>query len=156
MSNTEIKKTIEVNAPIDIVFRALTDINELVMWWPDKGTFDPKVGGKMHFEFVNRNDDNKRPVKAGQILEGEVLEVIPDKKIVYSFLPRNPYDSKNSLFSQTTVSWILDKMDENRTKITLVHSGFNGHTSSTYKGTSGRWNYFLTRLMEYCHSAIAV
>lgn len=81
MSNLEIKKIIEVNAPVEIVFKALTDIDELIQWWPDKGTFEPRVGGKMHFEFIGNN--HHKLVKAGQVLNGEILEFVQNKTNSY-------------------------------------------------------------------------
>jgi uncharacterized protein YndB with AHSA1/START domain len=52
MSGMEIRKIIEIDAPINVVFKALTDPNDLTQRFPDSGTFEAKVGGKMHFTFV--------------------------------------------------------------------------------------------------------
>ncbi|MDQ3847604.1 MAG: SRPBCC family protein [Thermoproteota archaeon] len=52
MSDMELRKTIEIDAPAHAVFRALTDSKELTQWWPDIGTFEPRVGGELHFTFL--------------------------------------------------------------------------------------------------------
>ena len=42
----EIKKTIVIDASPELVFRAITDPNELTNWFPDQAILEPKVWEK--------------------------------------------------------------------------------------------------------------
>jgi uncharacterized protein YndB with AHSA1/START domain len=42
----EIKKSIVIDATPEVVFKAITDPNELTHWFPDQAILEPKVGGK--------------------------------------------------------------------------------------------------------------
>ena len=142
----EIRKIIEIDAPIDVVFKALTDPNDLTQWFPDSGTFEAKVGGKMHFTFVAGRNQMDRD----HHLDGEVLDIVPNKKLVYSFIPDEDYKPDGVRSPFTTVTWSLEEVTKNRTKVTLVHSGFTNEMERHFKETTAGWNYFVSRLVEYC------
>ena len=40
-----------INASPEIVFKAVTDPDELTNWFPDQAILEPRVGGKMKFSF---------------------------------------------------------------------------------------------------------
>jgi uncharacterized protein YndB with AHSA1/START domain len=42
----EIKKNIVIDASPEVVFKAITDPNELTNWFPDNAIFDGRIGGK--------------------------------------------------------------------------------------------------------------
>lgn len=82
MSDMELRKTIEIDAPARAVFRALTDSRELTQWWPDIGTFEPKVGGKFHFTFLAKHLKELGDKEMGdrdRQLGGDVLELVLNK-----------------------------------------------------------------------------
>jgi uncharacterized protein YndB with AHSA1/START domain len=146
MTELEIRKTIEIDAPIHVVFKALTDRNDLTQWFPDSGTFEARVGGKMHFTFAaGRNQMDK-----DHHLDGEVLEIVPDKKLVYTFIPDENYKPDSVGPPSTIVTWNLEEITKNRTKVTLVHSGFTEEMEKHFKDATAGWNYFAGRLVEYC------
>lgn len=82
MTANEIKKIIEIDASTKIVFKALTNIEDLTQWFPDQGTIEPKVGGKMNFTFLPNQKMDKE-----SSLDGEILAYIPTKKFSYTFMP---------------------------------------------------------------------
>jgi uncharacterized protein YndB with AHSA1/START domain len=146
MDKMEIRKVIEIEAPIHMVFKALTVPEELTQWFPDKGTFEARVGGKMHFTFMaGRNQMDK-----DHHLDGEVLEIIPNKKLVYTFIPDVNYKPDGIRPQSTIVTWSLEEVGKDRTKVTLVHSGFTEDMEKHFKDTTAGWNYFTARLAEYC------
>jgi uncharacterized protein YndB with AHSA1/START domain len=51
----EIKKNIVIDASPEVVFKAITDPNELTNWFPDQAVLEPKVGGKMKFGFYKNS-----------------------------------------------------------------------------------------------------
>ena len=144
----ELGKTIEIDAPAHAVFSALTDSKELTQWWPDIGTFEPLVGGKFHFTFLAER--HKEMGDRDHRLDGEVLEIVPNKKLVYSFIPDEEYRPDGVRPKPTVVTWSLEEVGKNRTKVTLVHSGFTKEMDKHFKDVTAGWSYFTARLVEYC------
>ncbi len=144
----ELGKTIEIDAPAHAVFSALTDSKELTQWWPDIGTFEPRVGGKFHFTFLAER--HKEMGDRDHRLDGEVLEIVPNKKLVYSFIPDEEYRPDGVRPKPTVVTWSLEEVGKNRTKVTLVHSGFTKEMDEHFKDVTAGWSYFTARLVEYC------
>ncbi len=150
MTSNEIKKIIDIDASTKVVFKALTNIEDLTQWFPDQGTIEPKIGGKMHFRFL----PNQKMDKEGS-LDGEILEYIPDKKFSYTFIPGRgcisdmPSDGK---IKPTIVTWELEELGKNKTRVTLTHSGFDKEMDEIFKQTTAGWNYFAGRLVTYCQN----
>ena len=55
-------------------------------------------------------------------------------------------------FPETVVTWELEEIDVNKTKVVLVHSGFTGKEEGKLSLTEHDkgWSYFLGRLEKYC------
>ncbi|HYT43445.1 MAG TPA: SRPBCC domain-containing protein, partial [Methylomirabilota bacterium] len=51
----EIKKSIVINDSPEVIFKAITDPNELTNWFPDQAILESKVGGKMKFGFYKNS-----------------------------------------------------------------------------------------------------
>ncbi len=135
----EIRKTIIVDAPPEVVFRALTDEKELVQWMPREAKMDAKVGGE--YEFKYRWGD--RGLDA--ILRGRILELDPNKRLSYTWDTETPNHEKR--ITGAVVTWLLDALPEGKTRVTLIHSGIGKQFS---KDAEAGWNYFLGRLAGYC------
>jgi len=95
------------NVPSDKVWKALTDNNQMKEWYFDIDSFKPEVGFKFHF---TAGDDKKKYLHLC-----EITEVIPEKKIAYSWR----YDNfeGNSLLSFELFN------ESNHTRLKLTHSG---------------------------------
>jgi uncharacterized protein YndB with AHSA1/START domain len=142
-----IRKTIIIDVSVDIVFSALTDPEQLTNWFPDQAKLEPKVGGAVQFNFF---DDNGKDVN--HTVEGRILELVPNQKIVYTW--KNLTDPK---FPNTVVSWSLEAVGNNsssnnnsnkQTKVTLVHSGFDPKNRWFGLHDQG-WSFFVNRLAAY-------
>jgi len=48
----EIKKNIVIDASPEVVFKAITDPNELTNWFPDQAVLEAKVGRKNEIPFL--------------------------------------------------------------------------------------------------------
>lgn len=142
MSNLEIRKTIEIDASPEVVFEALTNSESLTQWFPDQAVLEPKVGGKMKFTFFSKG---AKPVDRDFFPEGEIIEFVPNKKLSYTWIPQDIPD-----FPRTIVTWSLEKIGQNRTRVILTHSGFTDKPHELYKEHSYGWDYFANRLLEYC------
>ena len=77
------------------------------------------------------------------IIRGNILEFVPDRKISYTWR----VDAQSD-YPKTTVTWTLEPADNNKTNVTLVHSGIikEEHKQQANAG----WTYFLDRLVRYC------
>ncbi len=53
----KIKKSIVIDASPEVVFKAITDPEELTQWFPDQAILEPKVGGKMRFSFYKEKSE---------------------------------------------------------------------------------------------------
>lgn len=152
MNDMEIRKIIEIDAPAHVVFKALTDPKELTQWFPDSGIFEPRVGGKMHFTFLAEH--HKEMTDKDHHLDGEVLEIVPNKRLAYTFIPDETYRPDGVRAPPTIVTWSLEEMGKNKTRVTLVHSGFTKEMEKDFKETTAGWNYFAGRLVDYCKNKL--
>jgi uncharacterized protein YndB with AHSA1/START domain len=144
--NDKIKKVIEIDVPPEVVFKAISDPNELTNWFPDAAILEPKIGGKFKFTFYKNSDRRRKKQDDDFFPEGKVLEFVPNKKLSYSWQHKNVPN-----FPETIVTWELESIGKNKTKVTLTHSGFTGKEGSKdiEEHTQG-WAYFLSELVMYC------
>jgi uncharacterized protein YndB with AHSA1/START domain len=83
-------------------------------------------------------------------LDGEILEYVPNKKLVYTFIPDNTYRPDAIRPPTTVVTWNIEEIGKNKTRVTLIHSGFTKEIPKQFKETTDGWNYFTARLVQYC------
>ncbi|HZD36049.1 MAG TPA: SRPBCC domain-containing protein [Nitrososphaeraceae archaeon] len=139
----EIRKSVVIDAPPDVVFKAISDDKELTDWFPDLAIFEPRVGGKVRFTFYKENSEEQdRDIYP----EGEVLEFIPNQKISYTW-ERKDIEG----FPRTIVTWQLEDIGNNKTRVELVHSGFAGAKNEMYNEHKEGWYYFLDKLVVHCN-----
>lgn len=100
----------KVNAPAQKVWKALTDIDEMKIWYFDIPDFIPKPGTV--FNFYEPGDERKYHHQA------EILEVIPGKKLKHTWFYPEFSDQK------TTVTWELYS-EGLQTVIRLIHENIN-------------------------------
>jgi uncharacterized protein YndB with AHSA1/START domain len=96
-----------LNAPVDQVWRALTDVTEMRQWYFDLKEFKPEIG--FAFEFVVEHEGNSYHHIC------RVTEVIPENKIAYTWRYKDePVDS--------LVTFELFP-DGDKTQLRLTHTG---------------------------------
>jgi len=96
-----------LDAPVERVWTALTDVAEMRKWYFDLKEFKPEIG--FEFEFVVEHEGNSYHHVC------KVTEVIPQKKIAYTWLYKN--EPGNSL-----VTFELFP-EGNKTRLKLTHTG---------------------------------
>src|SRR5215472_16933073 len=81
----EVTKNIVIDAPPEVVFKAITDQNQLTNWFPDQAILETKVGGKMKFSFYKNSKRGNQECgrDTDKFAEGTVTEFILNKKISY-------------------------------------------------------------------------
>lgn len=125
------------NVPVDKVWKALTDNNEIKQWYFQLKEFKPEIGFK--FEFSGGADDGPQYLhlcKITQLVEG--------KKIAYTWR----YDG---LPGNSEVNWELFEQG-NKTLLKLTHTALesfapNGPDFSKTSFNSG-WNYFVNDALK--------
>lgn len=147
MNENEINKVIEVDASQEVVFKAISDPMELTKWFPDTAALEPKIGGKFKISFLKDSEKPRMKMDMDFVNEGRVLEFVQNKKLTYTWQWKNFPD-----FPETKVTWELEQVDKNKTRVTLTHSGFTGKEegpASVNEHTQG-WSFFLGELNSYC------
>jgi len=143
-----IHAVVEIEAPPERVFQALTDPAELVAWWGSDDTYrttgweaDLRVGGAWRSHGV-ANDGT--PFSVG----GEYLEVDPPRRLAHSWRP--DWDSAHV----TTVHYQLDPLPLG-TRVTVRHHGFEGRAESCNAHTAG-WERVLGWLGAHVSDHVGV
>jgi uncharacterized protein YndB with AHSA1/START domain len=95
------------NAPVARVWKALTDADEMRVWYFDLKEFKPEVG--FEFEFTVEHEGTKYHHVC------KITEVIPQKKIAYTW--RYAGEEGNSLVTFELVA------DGGKTRLKLTHEG---------------------------------
>jgi uncharacterized protein YndB with AHSA1/START domain len=135
-----IEKNVVIDASPEVVFKAITDPKELTNWFPDQAILEPKLGGKVKFNFYK--DKERKDGELECIPEGTIIEFIPNKKVSYTWHQPNIPD-----FPKTVVTWELEEIADNKTRVKLLHTGFE--PGKLFKHDEG-WSYYLNRLQSYC------
>lgn len=121
-----------IAAPPEKVWGALTDgKNERVWWWNTRHESDFRPGSPIRYI---RND--------GVDVEGEILEVDPPTRLVYTFRVSGPGPQHDE--GATRVEHRIEVQGE-WTKLTLIHSNFR-RDSALRRGVSNGWPAILSGL----------
>jgi len=142
--NNEIKHTWQLQHTAEHVWNGLTDSEKMTKWLMPND-FKPVLGRKFMF--------HTKPIPQmnfdGEIY-CEVLELVPMKKLVYSW-KGGPGDGTFNL--DTVVSWTLTPKDGG-IELELVQSGFTEHNQVTYAAMNTGWrDHIGTRLVELLNKA---
>lgn len=128
------------NAPIERVWRALTDRDEMKEWYFDLAEFKPEVG--FAFEFSGGAEDGIQ-----YLHKCVITEIIPNSQISYSWR----YEGYQG---DTTVSFQLFNQGDT-TLLRLTHEGLGTLPEIddfARVNFIGGWNEFINiRLKEYLH-----
>jgi uncharacterized protein YndB with AHSA1/START domain len=142
LTSGSILATVEIAAPPERVFEALTT-SELTKWWGSDDTYrtthwtaDLRVGG--HWRVEGRGADGS-PFS----VEGDFLEIDPPRKLVQTWIAA--WDGGNT----TTITYRLEPI-EGGTRITLRHEGFAGRPQSC-EGHGNGWE----RVLEWLGAHLA-
>jgi uncharacterized protein YndB with AHSA1/START domain len=147
MTEGELRKSVTIDAPPEVVFRALTDEKELVQWMPQEAKMDAWVGGRYEFKYhwAERGIDSQ--------VSGEIVELIPGKKLAYTWENamhdndgQQPPRERGS--RPGVVSWTLEELPNGKTRVTLVQTGVDARFS---QDSENGWIHFMGQLSLHCH-----
>jgi uncharacterized protein YndB with AHSA1/START domain len=127
--------SIEIAAPADVVWRALTEAAELERWFPLVARVEPGVGGRIHMSWQNEF--------AGEL---EILEWRPDELLVTGW---SGPEGDPMATPQTTELHLRER--GGRTVVRLVASGIpaGAEWDEWYDGTRRGWRFELHSLKVY-------
>src|SRR5258708_2542236 len=120
------------NAPIERVWKAITDKDEMKKWYFDLSAFKPEGGFSFHFTGGDDNNLFKHVCR--------VTEVVPKKKLAYSWR----YDGYED---NSIVTFELYE-NGNKTRLNLTHACRAGNISREQSGIRKR--EFCRRMDPYC------
>ncbi len=140
----DIKTDVEINAPVEAVWAALTTAEELTNWFPLEARVEPGVGGKIWSSFG--------PEFAGEC-KIQIWEPNQHLAVAYPKLdhtagdqpPEDPYAG-----ALITTDYFLKSNGAN-TMLRLVHAGFDSSAEwdDLYDGTIRGWAHELRGLKHY-------
>jgi len=137
----EVRKELEIHAPRDRVWAALTEPEQLLRWFPTKrAEVDLRPGGAAVLEWEEAKSE-------------AVVDVVePPGRFVFRWRP----DGLGRPF--TTVSFTLESIgDGGSTRLLLVESGFaslpDQHEFQSQSGNDEGWDHELAELREFLEAA---
>ncbi len=142
-----ITSEIEIGAPPERVFAALTDEGQLARWFTNSECpvkfwkFDARLGGKYAFESESANVavNGVREFKC----HGEIVEYDPPRLLAYTWVA-NWHDDKSL---KTLVRYELSKKGSG-THLRVTHSGLNNEATAL-KDYAGGWPGVLVSLKAH-------
>ncbi len=142
---------VEIEAPPEKVFRALTDAGQLMTWWgqsgPCKATvweMEARPGGQ--WRFASSDSSGKLVINGVSDFKahGEILEYSPPRLLVYTWIA-NWHQDPNRV---TVVRWDLTPTT-NGTLVKVTHSGL-AQEAAARTDYSGGWPGVLEYLRKFC------
>ena len=144
---------IEVAAPPERVFQALTDGRQLLQWWGEKGScqamlwqMDARKGGKWRMQSRAPSPEKSVNGVSDFVAGGEILEFDPPRLLVYSWIA-NWHDRPAE---PTLVRWELTPTAKG-TRVRVTHSGLTQQPIAR-TGYSGGWSGVLELLKTHCEA----
>jgi len=134
-----------LNAPIDLVWKVLTDKEAMQQWYFDLTEFQPVVG--FVFQFMGGPSPEKQYLHVC-----EITEVVPKQKLTYSWR----YEGYEGI-SYVTFELLAQG---NKTELLLTHSGLETFPASNPDLQASNfvvgWNYLInTSLENYLAKALS-
>ena len=126
----DVTQAVEVEAPPERIWQLLTDPAELPRWWPDAAQLEPRVGGRVVLNFG-----------PGDVY-GEVTTWEPPSALGFT------WEASNMPGVRLHVAFIVDDLGDGRSRVSVVHTGFEGTPVEAREAVAGGWAHFLPRLAE--------
>ncbi len=126
----DLVREVVVNASPATIFPYLTDPGRHVEWLGTKAELDPRPGGTYRVLVGDKHQS-----------AGEFVEVVPDRKVVFTFGWDEPGHPIPAGSTEVEIS-LLPEGD--KTRIRLVHRGLPEDAVSDH---TGGWDHYLERLV---------
>jgi uncharacterized protein YndB with AHSA1/START domain len=145
MIPSQIEKEILIEAPIDVVWRVVTEPDEIEQWFCADAQFDGRTGGTGRMAF-----------EQGYSYYLEVVAFEPPSRFAYRWLREEAVKARpeNSLLVEFTL-----QAEAGNTRLRVVESGFDKvdwtdeAKAKYFEENSGGWQFYLRRLRDYAARA---
>lgn len=137
-SQITITRTIAAN--VSDVFSAWTDVALIEQWQVDEAEFDAFEGGQYRFVTYAEDDED-----ADHEVTGEILKFEEDKKLVMSWVFKDPEEESEMIF---VLDISFDAINDDSTRLTLVERGLPHEDAQTRIFSMEAWNSALEQLAE--------
>src|SRR3712207_2752532 len=148
LTERQIVESIDIAAPPERVFEALTEPEELLAWWGDPASYpsthwemDLRRGGTWLSRWKNLADGTEFE------LGGEVLECRPLHLLVLSW-----WDERYPGLEPTTVEFQIERLPSGGSRLRVTHSGFDG-ARPDFDDYSGGWSTVTGKLRAHVEAA---
>jgi uncharacterized protein YndB with AHSA1/START domain len=125
MTDKEVKLVKTYNAPIERVWDAWTNADNIKQWLSPEGMTNPdvsvdlRVGGS--YRNVMQGHNMPDPKHNGKMaVGGTYLEIDKPNKLMFTWL----WEGEPAETHTSTVTVYLKKIDDHKTELTLIHNGF--------------------------------
>ena len=125
-----VDREVIIAAPRELVWACWTDPERLVRWMGKHASIDLRPGGAIRIEYAN-----------GAVMVGEVLELNPPARLVFSWGWEDPAEVVRPGGSRVEVD--LEARPDGGTRVRVLHLGLPA-AEATAHGEG--WDYFLGRL----------
>jgi uncharacterized protein YndB with AHSA1/START domain len=117
------------------VFKALTDQEDLRIWFAKEAEVEPVEGGKYLSGWKSADGKPVGPTR--------IAELVENRRLVYGW--EYPGEDK----SGNQVTWELTRIGE-KTRVNLKHSGFDPERNN--KDYAQGWHAYILTLKDFCES----
>jgi len=126
----DVTQAVDVDAPRDRIWQLLTDPQELPRWWPDAAEVEPGVGGRVVLRFGPGD------------VSGEITQWEPPAQLGFT------WEASNMPGVQLHVSFTVEDLGDGRSRVSVVHSGFEAAPADAREAVVAGWDTFLPRLAD--------
>jgi uncharacterized protein YndB with AHSA1/START domain len=110
-----VEREIRIDAPVDVVWRVVTEPGEMTRWFSDEAELDPRPGGNGVLTFRNENNGHEKVVAPVVVVRAEPPHVFAYR---WSHPEGTRPDSSNSVLVEFTLT-----PDADGTLLRVVESG---------------------------------
>lgn len=115
MTDLSIEREIVIDAPADVVWRTVTEPDQIARWFADRVELDLRPGGQGELVLTSRA--TARPIKAALVVEA----VEPPRR--FAFRWSHPDGETPVAGNSVLVEFILSPEGEERTRLRVIETG---------------------------------
>ena len=115
MTDLRIEREVVIEAPMDVVWRTITEPEQITQWFADRAELDARPGGRGTFIFENEGANHVAPLVV------EAAEA--PKRLAFRWC--QPAGEEPLPHNSTLVEFLLSAEGEERTRLRVTESGLD-------------------------------
>ena len=137
----QVEREILIEAPVEVVWRIVTEPDQIVQWFSDEADFDLRPGGEGHLRF-----------KGSHQYAIQIEAVEPPRRFAFRWADAD--DSRPRERSSMLVEFTLQQ-EAGNTRVRVVESGFdkvdwsNDEMAKYAEDHGSGWSYHLGRMRDF-------